>query len=208
MSASSRNDAQLVSSVAMGNEIRAMRRAQGLTLDALAELAFLSPGFLSLIERGKKSPSLAAMQRISSALGVEIGWLIQPQNANDPVEQTYVVRKAYRRRIDYSKLIGTDYLGETDFLLSPSIDGNLALTIMQFAPGGHSGDDAFTHEGEEAGLVLKGQLTLKVDGKSFVLNEGDSFGLSGSEPHRYVNSGETDLQVLLANTPVVMRSGR
>ncbi|MEO7938080.1 MAG: cupin domain-containing protein [Burkholderiaceae bacterium] len=188
----------------LGAEIRSMRRALNITLDQLAQAASLSTGFLSLVERGRKQPSLDALQRISRALGIEVGWLFPPSPNDDPVENAYVVRKGFRRRIVYSKLSGTEYLGETDFLLSPSIDGELAMSLMQFVPGGHSGDNPLVHEGEEAGYVLSGQLTLEVDGHLFVLEEGDSFALAGAKPHRYANHGNADLQVIITNTPVIM----
>ncbi|MCA8967422.1 MAG: cupin domain-containing protein [Planctomycetes bacterium] len=189
---------------ALGAEIRALRKARGLTLEGLAALAGASVGFLSLVERGRKRPSSATLQRISAALGVETGWFFPPQASADLREQACVVRKGYRRRIDYTRLAGSDYLGEVDYLLSPSIDGALAMTLMTFVPGGHSGDDPLVHEGEEAGYVLRGRLRLEVDDEVFVLGPGDSFGFQGSRPHRYVNDGDRELQLILANTPVIM----
>lgn len=189
---------------AVGVEIRAMRRAQNMTLNDLAQAASLSVGFLSLVERGQKQPSLDALQRISKALSVEIGWLFPTSPSDDPFEDAYVVRKGFRRRVDYSRLSGTEYLGETDYLLTPSVDGRLVMTMMQFSPDGHSGDNPLSHEGEETGYVLSGQLTLKVDGQVFVLKKGDSFGFSGEKPHRYLNNGTEDLQIILSNTPVIM----
>ncbi len=192
--------------VGPGAEIRGMRRALGMTLGDLAEASDLSVSFLSLVERGKKQPSLDALQRISKALGVEVGWLFPPSPKDDPIENAYVVRKNFRRRIDYSRLADTEYLGETDYLLSPSVDGQLAMSMMTFAPGGHSGDNPLSHEGEEVGYILSGTLTLEVDGHTMVLEEGDSFGFTGDRPHRYVNNGDEDLRILLANTPVIMNS--
>ena len=34
---------------------------------------------------------------------------------------------------------------------------------------------SFTHLGEEAGLIIKGQIDLHLDGKVFQLETGDSF---------------------------------
>jgi len=194
------------SKTGIGHEIRAMRHAMGMTLSDCAEAASLSVGFLSLVERGHKQPSLEALQRISAALGIEIGWLFPPSPNDDPIENKYIVRKGFRRRIDYSRLTGTDYLGEVDFLLSPSIEGQLAMSLMQFSPGGHSGDNPLSHEGEEVGYVLSGQLTLEVDGHTFVLEEGDSFGIPGDKPHRYSNNGAVEVQIIHTNTPVIMKA--
>jgi len=200
----SAGDAETPEPRAVGAEIRAMRHAQNMTLADLAHAASLSVGFLSLVERGLKHPSLEALQRISKALSIEIGWLFPKSPSNDPAEDAYVVRKDFRRRIDYSRLTGTEYLGETDYLLTPSVDGQLVMTMMQFSPGGHSGDNPLSHEGEEAGYVLSGQLTLEVDGQAFLLHPGDSFGFPGDTPHRYVNNGPQELQIILTNTPVIM----
>ncbi|MBI1386723.1 MAG: cupin domain-containing protein [Rhizobiales bacterium] len=201
-------EAGRLSPPSLGDEIRALRRTLGLTLDGLAAQAGLSTGFLSLVERDRKRPSLAALQRISAALGVEIGWFFPPHPSDDPLERASVVRKGFRRRIDYSRLSGSDYLGERDYLLSPSIDGALALTMMVFDPGGHSGDDLMSHEGEEAGYVLSGTLRLELADGALTLEAGDSFGFVSSTPHRYVNQGEDELRILLANTPVIMSPRR
>ena len=53
----------------VGERIRALRRARGLTLVQLAGLADLSHPFLSQIERGLARPSLASLERIAHALG-------------------------------------------------------------------------------------------------------------------------------------------
>ncbi|NOD64839.1 MULTISPECIES: cupin domain-containing protein [unclassified Ruegeria] len=190
----------------VGHEIRGVRRAMGMTLAECAEAASLSVGFLSLVERGQKQPSLDALQRISAALGIEVGWLFPPSPNDDPVENEYVVRKGFRRRIDFSRLAGTEYLDHSVYLMSPGIDGQIVMSLMQFSPGGHSGDNPLSHEGEEVGYVLSGQLTLEVDGHVFVLEEGDSFGFSGDKPHKYINNGENDLQIVHTNTPVIMKS--
>lgn len=193
-------------STGVGQEIRALRKALKMTLSDCAEAASLSVGFLSLVERDQKQPSLDALQRISKALGIEVGWLFPPSPDGDPVANKYVVRKGFRRRIDYSRLSGTEYLGEIDYLLSPSVDGQLVMSLMEFAPGGHSGDNPLSHEGEEVGYVLSGQLTLEIEGTLFVLEEGDSFALPGYKAHRYCNTGTTTLRVVHTNTPVIMHS--
>ena len=56
--------------------IVAARRAKGLTREALAEMAGVSPRHLGDIERGETSPSLEKMYRISKALGVSVSVLL------------------------------------------------------------------------------------------------------------------------------------
>lgn len=185
----------------LGSEIRALRKAQGMTLEQLAVSAELSIGFLSLVERGKKRPSAAALSRISDAFGVPAEWFFPQRPSQDPLERAYVVRDGYRRRIDYERLVGTDYDGEADYLLSPTLDGMLTMTLMTFRPGGDSGSEPLVHAGEEVGYVLSGSLWLELDGTAVVLEAGDSFGIPGSLPHRYLNGGAEEVQVILVNTP-------
>ncbi len=174
-----------------------------MTLEQLAARAGLSVSFLSLIERGKKKPSLSALQSISDALGMEVGWFFSEHLARDPLERAHVVRKNFRRKVAYTRLAETDYLGEVHYLLSPSINGKLAMVLMEVEADCTSGDDLFSHEGEEVGYVLSGELTLELDGRELRVNAGDSFGFEGRTPHRYVNNGTERLRFILVNTPVI-----
>ena len=56
--------------VNLGTSIRLLRVRQDLTLAALAEKADLSVSYLSLVEAGKREPSLEALREIAKALGV------------------------------------------------------------------------------------------------------------------------------------------
>ena len=114
----------------LGRNIRALRKSQSLTLEQLSARSGLSVSFLSLIERGKKKPSLSALQSISDALGMEVGWFFADHPARDPLERAHVVRKAYRRRVAYSRLADTDYLGEV--LPAATVLGVTALALPEF----------------------------------------------------------------------------
>ena len=73
-----------------------------------------------------------------------------------------MVRRARRRRLDYSA-------GVVDELLSPNLTGALELLSCRFPPGASSGEEPYTHSGEEAGVVLRGRLELWVDGQDRLL---------------------------------------
>lgn len=55
-----------------GSRVRTLRKKRDLTQEKLAEAADLSVNFISFVERGIKSPSLASMERIAQALNVPI----------------------------------------------------------------------------------------------------------------------------------------
>jgi transcriptional regulator with XRE-family HTH domain len=54
----------------LGENVRLLRTAQGVTQTELAQLASVRPAYISQIEAGKRTPSLSALDRIALALGV------------------------------------------------------------------------------------------------------------------------------------------
>ena len=189
----------------LGEDLRALRKAQGLTLEDLAEASGKSLSFTSKIERGQARPSVTTLQELAGALAVPVGWFFESDGPAPADERPYVVRKARRRKLSYSGLGSTDYMGFEDHLLSASLDGQLALGMSSYQPGGNSGDELYTHNGEEAGLVVKGAIDLHLDDKVFRLETGDSFSFPASIPHRYCNPGDNEAQIVWANTPVNLR---
>ena len=188
------------------NDIRQLRKVRGITLQQLARATGKSVGFLSQVERNLTKPSVAALQDISEALSVHIGWFFPEDSAGSSEEREFIVRRQNRRRLTYSELSGPEYLGLHDSLLSANLKGDLALGISRYEPGASTGDDSYDHEGEEAGLVLSGRLELSIDGRQFVLNAGNSFSFKSNLPHRYANpSSNEDTVVVWANTPITLR---
>ena len=105
-----------------------------------------------------------------------------------------MVRRARRRRLDFSA-------GIVDELLSPTLAGPLELLASRFPPGASSGEAPYTHDGEEAGVVIRGRLELWVDGEVLPLEAGDSFGFPSTLPHRYRNPDAEEAEVIWAITP-------
>lgn len=190
----------------LGSDIRQLRKVRGITLQQLAQATGKSVGFLSQVERNLTRPSVAALQDISEALSVHIGWFFPEDPPGSPEEREYIVRGQNRRRLTYSEFSGTEYLGLHDSLLSANLNGELALGISRYEPGASTGDDSYDHDGEEAGLVLSGTLELTIDGRAYVLNAGDSFSFTSQLRHRYANPSTTeDTVVVWANTPITLR---
>ncbi|SLN72089.1 HTH-type transcriptional regulator PuuR [Roseovarius albus] len=189
----------------LGEDLRGLRKAQGLTLEDLASASGKSVSFISKIERGHARPSVTTLQELAGALSVPVGWFFETDGPAPADERPFVVRANRRRKLSYSGLSSTDYMGFQDHLLSAGLDGHLALGISTYQPGGNSGDELYTHHGEEAGLVLKGQIDLHLEDKVFRLETGDSFSFAASLPHRYSNPGDSEAQIVWANTPVNLR---
>ncbi|MBV8125970.1 MAG: helix-turn-helix transcriptional regulator [Paucibacter sp.] len=54
----------------IGHALKICRSAKKLSLDELAERAGLSQSYLSMIESGKREPTLSSIDKVAKALGV------------------------------------------------------------------------------------------------------------------------------------------
>jgi len=177
----------------IGVKLRTLRLQQSRTLKDISVVTGISVGHLSQLERDLVSPSIKTLHDISRALGVNISWFFQPIEAAQRVEQ-YVVRGDARRHISFAD-------GIDDFQLNSPAVRNLGLLYCTFDPHSGSGDTPYSHDGEEAGLVVTGALELWIDGDATLLSAGDSFSFPSSRPHKYRNPGDQPAVVLWAMTP-------
>ena len=185
--------------VLIGAQVRALRKAKGLTLSELAARTGKSIGYLSQIECDRAKPAIKTLQVIGRELGVQVGWFFR----SDEQEQTprYVIRPHQQRRLSYTSLWSEDYLQETNMLISPDLDGKIAFGITTLAPGASSGDDAFSLDAEIAAYVLEGELTITIEGDTYVLKPGDAYCIPEGVPHQYQNVAAHDVKWLWSITP-------
>lgn len=71
--------------------LRTERRGGKLTQGVISERAHISVSFLSMIERGERSPSIETLGEIAEGLGVSMGELFQ--SGAGPVEENPAFRK-------------------------------------------------------------------------------------------------------------------
>lgn len=64
-------------------QIKEIRKAQNLTMKQVSERSNISESMLSLIESGKRTPSVRSAQRIAAALGVEWTKFFEPINQQE-----------------------------------------------------------------------------------------------------------------------------
>ena len=177
--------------LAVGSRIRDLRREHRLSLETIADRTDLSIGFLSQIERGLSSPSLRVLATLADVLGVGIAALFGARPSTEAASSV-VTREVQRAEL---KLWRT---GISKQLLSPAgTDNRLNLFLVHLEPGGNTGDELYTHDGEEAGLVLEGEMTLTVDAETWSLKTGDSFRFASRRPHRFSNPAEDAKAVVL-----------
>lgn len=179
------------SGAGVGERLRSLRTERGMSVRQLAAETGLSPSSISSMERSLHRPSVAALQKIASALGTN---LVSLMDGGPSGPSSVVVKKRGRRRIQL------DNPGVTIEQLA-MVETQLEPLLFRMAPGATSGN-SYTHEGEEFLYVLQGLFELTLDElTTYTLSEGDAMTFASVRPHRYRNPGSTETVIVWVNTP-------
>ena len=168
--------------------MRTAREALGLSIRDVAEATGLSVSMVSLVERGKTSPSVGTLVSIADALGLSMAQLF----ASGAEPASPVIRRAEQRQHPT-----VDGMTRRLVLTEPSL--GIEISEHEYQPAGKSGSVATHHTGYECGLVLSGALTIEVDGDQHVLETGDAIRFPSTSPHRFVNTSSSPSRAVWVN---------
>jgi len=176
------------SAVSPGARFRRLRQRRGLSLAQVAKATGVSIGFLSALERGQMSASIATLRRIARYYRTNILSFFEPAKEN-----SRVVKPTERKILETTKGVRMELLAWGNTAMEPH--------LFRIKPGGSSGD-SYTHEGEEFLHVLRGQFEIWLNqDEHYLLEPGDSLYFQSSTPHRWKNPGQTESWLLWINTP-------
>ncbi|HHV42210.1 MAG TPA: cupin domain-containing protein [Clostridiaceae bacterium] len=175
----------------IGEKIKYLRQANGLTQEELADRCELTKGFISQLERDVTSPSIATLTSILEALGVTPEGFFRTGDAD---ERVVFNSDDYATRTD-------EDLGSSICWLVPNAQKNaMEPIILTLQPGGSSFIDK-PHQGEEFGLVLNGSVTLHFGDRQEKVKSGEVFYFEASVPHKLINNGKRVARVVWVSSP-------
>jgi transcriptional regulator with XRE-family HTH domain len=177
---------QVEKTMDVGHRLRELRTERGLSMRALARLSGLSTNALSMIERGKTSPSVSTLYKLSEALEVPITAFFR----TEPPREAIVFRKANNRsRVKFQRGLW-EGLGGESFL------GRVEPFMLTLEGGATSGPHGLVHSGHEFVICLKGLLEYEVEDQRFTLQPGDSLLFASKLRHRWRNPDKDVANVL------------
>lgn len=202
------DDQEDATAPSIGGEVRQLRRARQMTLKTLSEASGVSLSHLSAIERGASNPSLDAIQAIASALRITPDWFFARRSGHrsgqGPLERAHVVRAHERRNLNALYASSEHDLGYTDSLLSSSIAGDFYMGLAHYAPGAERVDETMlSFEGEQHGMLIEGELELRLGDETVTLRAGDSYSHDARIPHHARNRTDRPAVLVWAVSPVV-----
>jgi transcriptional regulator with XRE-family HTH domain len=175
----------------IGEHLRVLRGARGMTLDELAERTGLTKSYLSKIQNSHKVPPIATLSRIAHALGTGIGSFFG--DILGPGESASVVRKHERQPVVRGgTAFGYDYVSLAPDRLAKSMEP----FIFTF-PSKIDRHVFFDHGGEEFVFILSGKVIFQVGDERFALEKGDSVYFDAAVPHRGWSVGRDDATALV-----------
>ncbi|PWV59111.1 cupin domain-containing protein [Plasticicumulans acidivorans] len=175
----------------LGERLRQLREAHGLSQRALATRAGVANGIISMIEQNRSSPSVATLKKILDGIPLSLGAFF---GADLPVQEPVVYRAHELTEIGRP---GLSYRQVGRNLQSRAIQ----LMHERLEPGADSGDDMLRHDSEEGGIVLRGHLELTVGEQVWELGPGDAYYFDSRHPHRFRALGSETVEVVSACTP-------
>lgn len=153
-------------------------------------MAGISKPFLSQVERGHATPSIATLSGIADALGVTLQYFVETS------DEAQAIRKG-----DDLKFFG--FAGSANQFGRLTNAGANRLLDAQLVrmPVGGAASDVVTFAVEEFMYVMSGEVSLKLEGRTFVLQAGDTAHYESSVPHAWVNTADEESVFVWVGTP-------
>lgn len=193
--ASSRRPAERGLGASVGQNVRAERERQGISVRQLAKRLGVSASFMSQFELGQSKAAVNTLFAIASELNLSLDELLGSSVDTERDSASANRRKAL-----------TDKGGQAEFaeyltlqngvrwkrLADTPPDHHVQFLLTEYDPGSDSapGDSPQHHPGDDYGYVLEGTLTVEINGEQQLLSAGAAIHLRGEVPHRLRNQSD------------------
>jgi transcriptional regulator with XRE-family HTH domain len=179
--------AREATSIDVASSLRELREARGISMRTLATKSGLSANALSMIERGKTSPSVSTLYKLADALGISITAFF---GAETEKKQIVFLKSDERTRMSFTR-------GVFEALGGEQFSGRVEPFMLTLESGAASGPHTIIHTGHEFVFCLRGQLEYYVEKQIFLLSAGDSLLFESKMQHRWKNPSKNVTNALI-----------
>jgi DNA-binding transcriptional MerR regulator/quercetin dioxygenase-like cupin family protein len=172
----------------IGPRLRKLRHDAGLTLGKAAELAELSPSFLSALERDQTGVSSQSLHRLTHAYGSTVSAVLRS-------DTTELVQLSSAGKRTVTSMHG--------YVADQLINGQTLLDAMlvTLEPSAEPNEPS-SHEGEEILFIMEGELDVRLgNGQRFKVRAGESLFYPSTIEHEWTNTGSIPVRFLWVATP-------
>jgi transcriptional regulator with XRE-family HTH domain len=175
----------------IGKKIRELREKKAYTMKRLAEIVECTPSLISQLERAKADPSISTLKKIAKALNVNIVDFFMSLEETDDV----VTKVDERVVIQLNR-----WDAKIQSLIKSVGQKRMQPFYTVIKPGGGS-HGMYSHDGEEFGIVIKGELQMTIQDRVYTVGKDESFYFSSQVPHNWGNKGKEETVVIWVITP-------
>ena len=172
----------------VGEVIRELREQHHLSVRTLASKSGFSPSFISQVENGQASPSIASLERLAAALGVRLGDFFRAVEPITPTPVRAAARPAVQSEWSRARLECLAPIGPTS---------EWQAVMIALNPGGARGKRTHVSAAEQFALIFEGEAVLTLDSQEYVLQRGDAITIPAGVPHRWENKTGSPSQIVL-----------
>lgn len=187
----------------IGSRLKSLRSEHRYSIRGLASKAGVSASLVSDIEKSKVEPSISTLKRLATAMGTTITYFFTEQTQTNG----RVVRSNERVLLEGAIQSSAEFRAGMQsagvrFELASPVDAEAIEAIYgRYDVGASLGDESYTHEGEEWGMVLAGRLKVIVGDEVYFLDPGDSIWFPSTIPHRMENVASVPTEYIWIDTP-------
>jgi transcriptional regulator with XRE-family HTH domain len=175
----------------VGSRLKKARKNRGLSQRKLAQRAEVSNGTISLIEQNKISPSVSLLKRLLEGVSMTLGEFFD--------NEKYSRGKQFFRADEFTE---HTFGSMRFFQVGGDVKGRKLQILREcYPPDGDTGDLMLVHQGEEGGIVIRGEIEVTVGDEVAVLSAGDAYYFESDVPHRFRNPGKEECEVVSVCTP-------
>ena len=186
----------------VGQRLKAVRTAQGLSQRQLAARAGVTGGTISMVEQNRISPSISSLKKILQALPMTLAEFFSAEL--DGTEKVFY-RFGELREINPATLSGKSAKKGAAAIsfrqVGEASRHTLQILHESYDPGADTGEELYAHEAEEGGIVISGEIEVTVGNQTETLRPGDAYLFDSRIPHRFRNKANEPCVIISACTP-------
>ncbi|MGI3169863.1 helix-turn-helix domain-containing protein [Pseudooceanicola sp. C21-150M6] len=180
------------SRTALGQRLKDLREARGLTIQTVADRSGLAISTISKIERGLMAPTYDRFSGLARGLGVDLSELFSERGGAFEPGTCAIARAG-----EFGFLETENYTYE---MLFPDVRGKKMIPMMgTLKPLQKMAFERMvTHPGEEFLMVLEGQVIVQLEGREdVILNQGEMMYFDSGRGHLYASQGDQNARILV-----------
>ena len=173
----------------IGERLKGLRDALDLTAEEVAATINIDVEKYKKIEQGESDITISKLMKIAHTYGVSAEELMFAEAPH--MRSYFVVRKGQGLSVERTKAY--KYKSLVSGFMNHKAD--VFIVTVEPKPNAHTVYKN-THAGQEFNMVLEGAMELYIDGKTMVLEEGDSIYFDSSKPHGMLAKGDKPVKFL------------